>query len=260
MAVCESTAPVPIKSRWLRGGVSADEVSRVILGKRLSLQDVAKQFRVTDLTVARWLVNGLKFCRGCSRVTPEAWNEFASSGPTGREPQEVIVRAGLASAVPAPPTVSRNVRLTIALPKGLMPLSGFASLPAAELARMCGIKPSTARRWRRTGKAPAHIVTLLEFFHYGPLGMISPAWERWSIRNGKLGNSDGHEYTPGEVWVIPILHQRIAALEATIRQLHEDLTRSREFRMVNAINGNGDRPLLAGSRADNAATHTTTGE
>ncbi|MEX2151285.1 MAG: hypothetical protein WD793_13825 [Steroidobacteraceae bacterium] len=120
-------------------------------------------------------------------------------------------------------TANRRARLSelapITLPRGTVPLQGYANYSTRELAPMCGISKGTAQRWRKTGRAPAIYVVLLELLHRGPLGLISHEWADWCIRKGKLCNTDGHEYTPGEVWSIPLLHQRIAALEATIREL-----------------------------------------
>jgi hypothetical protein len=55
------------------------------------------------------------------------------------------------------------------------------------------------------------------------MARISECYRRrgpaWRLREGKLTNRDGHEYTPGEVWSIGLQHQHIAGLEATIREL-----------------------------------------
>ncbi len=106
---------------------------------------------------------------------------------------------------------------------GMTALGGFANLPGEVLARLSGVSLSTARRWRRKQRAPAAVVALLEVLYSGMLGLISPAWRGWTLRDGKLGNTDGHEYSPGEVWAIPILHQQVAVLEATIRRLQKQI-------------------------------------
>lgn len=120
-------------------------------------------------------------------------------------------------------TANRRARRSqlepITIPCGQAPLQGYANYSTRELARMCGVSKATAQRWRRVGRAPAVYVLMLELLHRGPLELFSYEWADWAIRKGKLCNTDGHEYTPSEVWSIPVLHQRIAALEATIREL-----------------------------------------
>lgn len=103
----------------------------------------------------------------------------------------------------------------------MTPLGGFANIPSELLARLSGVSICTARRWRRRQRAPAAVVALLQIRYSGMLGLVSPAWHEWTLREGKLGNKDGHEYSPGEVWAIPILHQQVAVLEATVRQLQQ---------------------------------------
>lgn len=234
-------------SRFRCDEVSPGEVIRTLAAKAVSVADVAKQFGVTPNTAADWCWKGVKLGHNASRVSRDAWNEFAATGRTAyREPQAVTVGATTARAV-----ATRTARLSITLPKGALPLHAFASVPVAELARMCGVTPRTAKDWCRAGKAPAHIVTLLNLFHFGPLGVISPAWAEWSIRDGKLFNSDGHEYTPTEVWLLPILHQRVAALEASNRALEKALStaieaaeHSRTLRRAGSIDGRRSRPNL----------------
>lgn len=123
----------------------------------------------------------------------------------------------------------RAERSPITVPRGMVPLRGYGNYSTRELARMCGVTRRTAQRWRRTGKAPAVIVVMLELLHSGPLELISYQWADWAIRKGKLCNIDGHEYTPGEVWGIGLLHQRIAALEASNRQLRAELDLAGRF-------------------------------
>lgn len=124
----------------------------------------------------------------------------------------------------------RAERSPITVPHGMAPLRGYGNFSTRELARMCGVSISTAKNWRRTGQAPGVVIALLELLHCGPLEMISHEWSGWAIRKGKLCNTDGHEYSPGEVWAIPILYQRIAALEASNRQLRADAELAERFR------------------------------
>lgn len=124
----------------------------------------------------------------------------------------------------------RAAQAPITVPRGMVPLRGYGNYSTRELAQICGVSVSTARLWRRTGKAPGVVVIMLELLHHGPLEMISCEWADWAIRKGKLCNKDGHEYTPGEVWAIPILYQRIAALEASNRQLRADAELTDRYR------------------------------
>jgi len=108
-------------------------------------------------------------------------------------------------------------------------LGAFANMPSELIARLASVSLCTARRWRRTQRAPGAVVALLQIRYCGTLGLISPAWHEWTLRNGKLGNADGHEYSPGEVWAIPILHQQVAVLEAAVRRLQGQVARETVF-------------------------------
>ncbi len=108
------------------------------------------------------------------------------------------------------------------------PLGSLNRFPADYLARAAKVEVSSARRWKRKGRAPAAIVAYLNLIHDCEIGDLAPEWWGWFIRDGKLMNTDGHAYAPGEVWAIGLLHQRIAALEAMVRNLKGELETVRE--------------------------------
>ena len=94
------------------------------------------------------------------------------------------------------------------LPPGLKPWHGLA--PEA-LAELLGVHVTTARRWRRTGEAPAAVLRALAVLRFGRLGPIDPAWSGWILRDGELWSPENEPYTPGMVRAGP-LHAESARL------------------------------------------------
>jgi len=91
---------------------------------------------------------------------------------------------------------------------------------AQELADLAGVHLSTARRWKRTGKYPRRLKTLLAVLIDGDLGPISRAWRGWSIRGDRIVSPEGWSFTFGEIRTIPFLHGQVALYKA---QMHTNL-------------------------------------
>lgn len=87
-------------------------------------------------------------------------------------------------------------------------------IPAAEIARRCGVSLKTATRWKtgatRMPKAAAMVLT-------EDLGDLDAAWKGWKLRNGKLVSREGWEASPGDVLSIPLLHAQVQAYQSKER-------------------------------------------
>lgn len=95
----------------------------------------------------------------------------------------------------------------------MVPLGGFANLGAREIARLTDSAERSARRWIRDGLAPRLVVRFLQLLTDAPLGALSPPWDGWTLRRGKLCSPDGHEFAPGEIRALPLRLQQLRALE-----------------------------------------------
>lgn len=88
-----------------------------------------------------------------------------------------------------------------------------------EIARICGVDLTTARRWKRGARCPPKSAILLI---QADLGCFDPKWSGWRIRNGFLIAPNGWEIGYGEVLAIPILRQQLACYEVELRRLQSE--------------------------------------
>lgn len=77
--------------------------------------------------------------------------------------------------------------------------SPLYGVPVAVIAERCQVHPDTARRWKRTGHAPAPALALIRALHDFDLGALGPAWAGWCVRGGDLVSPAGERFTPGMV-------------------------------------------------------------
>lgn len=110
------------------------------------------------------------------------------------------------------------------------PLEGFATLGAAELARLTDSALRTTRRYIARGLAPRLVVRWLEVTLRGTLSLICRHWDGWTLRAGKLHSPEGHSFTPAEIRALPLQYQHISALERERRELTAALETERERR------------------------------
>jgi hypothetical protein len=97
-------------------------------------------------------------------------------------------------------------------------------IPAEEIARVCHVCVTTARRWKRgTRCAPKSALLLLR----GDLSAFDPQWRGWQARGGKLISPEGWEITVGDVLALPLMHQRLAAYKVELEQWQELVSRFR---------------------------------
>jgi len=91
-----------------------------------------------------------------------------------------------------------------------------------EIARICKVDITTARRWKRRAKRPPETALMILS---GDLGHLDPAWEGWTVRNGFLISPEGWEAAPGHVRAMKMMQATLGtyrrenqALKSEIRQ------------------------------------------
>jgi len=87
-----------------------------------------------------------------------------------------------------------------------------------DIAEVCGVDLSTARRWK-AGKArvPAAAAALL----LGDLGAFSDSWRGWRIQGEEIISPDGWRIRRDDALSVPLMHGQIQALRGQIRDLKE---------------------------------------
>lgn len=96
-------------------------------------------------------------------------------------------------------------------------------IPINEIARICGVDLSTARRWKRGATYPPESALMLL---RGDLGMLDPGWSGWRLSRGQLISPEGWEATPGHVRAMKMMNATLGvyrreneALKAAVRHL-----------------------------------------
>jgi hypothetical protein len=85
-----------------------------------------------------------------------------------------------------------------------------------EIARICQVDLTTARRWKRGARCPPKSALLLIL---GDLGAFGNEWRGWIIREDKLISPEGWEIKAGEVLAVPLMRQQIAVYQSELRQI-----------------------------------------
>jgi len=86
-----------------------------------------------------------------------------------------------------------------------------------EIARICHVDLTTARRWKRKADCPMMARVLI----LGDLGCFDPRWKGWRLYKGNLISPEGWEITKGDVISSPLLRQQLAAFKTELRRLKE---------------------------------------
>lgn len=94
-------------------------------------------------------------------------------------------------------------------------------VPAERLVAITGAHLSTARRWKRTRRAPRWLRVLISLCVHGELEPISRTWSGWILRGKHLVSPEGWEFTPGEIRSIPFMHAQVAAYQARQRWIQQ---------------------------------------
>ena len=98
------------------------------------------------------------------------------------------------------------------------PSSPFYGITIKEIARICHVDLTTARRWKRGARCPPKMALLLIC---GDLKCFDPEWRGWRARGGKLISPEGWEITVGDVLALPLMRQQLAAYQTELRLIKE---------------------------------------
>lgn len=106
------------------------------------------------------------------------------------------------------------------------PSSPLYGIPVKDIARICGVDLSTARRWKREATCPPKTALMLLT---GDLGMLHPDWAGWTLKRGLLCSPEGWEATPGHVRGLQMINATLAAyrsenasLKSAVRHLEAE--------------------------------------
>lgn len=77
-----------------------------------------------------------------------------------------------------------------------------AGLNTAQAATLLGKSEDTVRRWERTQSAPAWAVNVMK---WAAGRLADPAWDGWSVADGRIWTPDGTGVRPGEIQALPYL-------------------------------------------------------
>lgn len=98
------------------------------------------------------------------------------------------------------------------------PSNPFYGITIKEIARVCHVDLTTARRWKRGARCPPKMALLLIC---GDLAAFDYEWRGWQARGGKLISPEGWEITVGDVLALPLMRQQLAAYQAELRGIQQ---------------------------------------
>ena len=87
-----------------------------------------------------------------------------------------------------------------------------------DIARICHVDLTTARRWKRGARCPPKMALLLIL---GDIGAFDSNWCGWQARDGKLISPEGWEISVNEVLAVPLMRQQIAAYQSELRRIEQ---------------------------------------
>jgi hypothetical protein len=94
-------------------------------------------------------------------------------------------------------------------------------LPAWLLAGAAGVSLATAQRWKRFGRIPPLPARLVALAIGGELGVLSPAWRGFTLRDGRLWTPYGFGVTPNEISALAYRFAQLRALERERAEPHQ---------------------------------------
>lgn len=94
-------------------------------------------------------------------------------------------------------------------------------IPAAELAQVCRVDISTARRWKRAGRIPRRHHHLIALARGHNLWALDATWTGWTFHDGMLWTPENQPVRPGDIRAMPYQEARIAELKRQIERLLE---------------------------------------
>ena len=78
------------------------------------------------------------------------------------------------------------------------------------IASFCRVHITTARRWKRGEDPPFTAIRWIELMSTRNLGLVDPAWDGWTLRDGALISPEQVSVSTGEIRALPFLRTLIA--------------------------------------------------
>ena len=100
------------------------------------------------------------------------------------------------------------------------PQNPFYGITIKEIARICHVDLTTARRWKRGARCPPKSALLLIC---ADLGCFSAEWSGWRVKGQDLVSPEGWRIARGQVMIVPLMRQQIAAYEVELKRLREEV-------------------------------------
>lgn len=114
----------------------------------------------------------------------------------------------------------------------LDPKDVFYGLPIKEIARICEVDITTARRWKRGAICPPQYVLLyLQAKVSGDLSFLDPAWRGWKLLKGHLYSPESWCISMSDVLASRLHEAQLAAWRIEVRKLREQLANAEVNRL-----------------------------
>lgn len=94
-----------------------------------------------------------------------------------------------------------------------------------ELARICHVSVKTAARWKAGATCPPASALLLI---RADLGCFSPEWSGWRLNGQDLVSPEGWRIARGQVMIVPLMRQQLAAYEVELKRLRTEVVLTHE--------------------------------
>ena len=89
-------------------------------------------------------------------------------------------------------------------------------IPISEIARICQVDLSTARRWKRGAICPPKTALMI----LGrDLGCFAAEWRGWTVNGEDLVSPEGWCVNRNDALCVPLMHGQISALKAQVAEL-----------------------------------------
>ena len=98
------------------------------------------------------------------------------------------------------------------------PHSSLYGIPINEIAYLCRVDLSTARRWKRGAICPPYTATALLD---GDLGAFGEYWRGWRVEREEIVSPDGWRIRRDDALAVPLLLGQIEALRGELRGVKE---------------------------------------